>query len=297
MPRTIASIIAAHTKRDGVFGTGVPGLYLYRHSSPAVSIQGVLAPTLGLVAQGAKQLVLKGESFHYDADSYVVIAVDLPLTGNVTMATRAKPYLGIRYDLDIAQVASIALEAGIAEVSTREARRGIFVSKMTEDLQDAVIRMMSLLDRPDDIAVVSPLLQREILYRLLRGEQGWLLRRIAQKESQAHRVLKAVSWLKCNFDRPYHLKTLANETGMSQSGLHEHFRRLTGMTPLQYQKQLRLSEARRLLYSQSMDATSVSYQVGYASPSQFSREYVREFGRPTIKDAEVLREQANLVEP
>ncbi len=297
MRQTMASLIAAHTKRDGVFDTTVPNLYLYRHSSPSVSIQGVLTPTLGVIAQGRKQLMLRGEAHTYDAATYVVIALDLPVTGNVTLATRSKPYLGIRYDLDISQVASLAMEGKMPEVSKRVSRRGIFVSSMTEDLEDAVLRMMSLLDRPEDINVMSPLLQREILYRLLRGEQGWILRRIAQEESQTRRIMRAVTWLKQNFDQPFSLSTLAHEAGMSPSGLLEHFRRLTNMSPLQYQKQLRLQEARRLLFAKSMDATTVAYQVGYASASQFSREYGREFGRPPIKDIEHLRKQSQLACP
>lgn len=297
MRATMASIIIAHTKRDGVFETAVPNLYLYRHSTPAVSIQGVLTPTLGIVAQGTKQLMLRGEAYTYNAETYVVIALDLPVTGNVTMATRSRPYLGIRYDLDVSQVASLAMEGKVPEVSRRASQRGIFVSKMTDDLEDAVLRMMSLLDRKEDIDVMSPLLQREILYRLLRGEQGWILRRIVQEESQTQRIMSAIGWLKRNFDQPFSLRILAHEAGMSSSGLLEHFRRLTNMSPLQYQKQLRLQEARRLLFAKSMDATTVAFQVGYRSTSQFTREYAREFGRPPMKDIEHLRQRSELALP
>lgn len=297
--QTMASIIASHTKRDGVFGTAVPNLYLYRHSTPAVSIQGVITPTLGIVAQGTKQLMLRGEAYTYDAETYVVIALDLPVTGNVTMATRSKPYLGIRYDLDVSQVASLAMEGKMPEVPRRasQTQRGIFVSKMTDDLEDCVLRMMSLLSRPEDIDVMSPLLQREILYRLLRGEQGWILRRIAQEESQTQRIMAAIGWLKKNFDQPFSLRALAHEAGMSSSGLLEQFRRLTNMSPLQYQKQLRLQEARRLLFAKSVDATTAAFQVGYRSTSQFTREYAREFGRPPMRDIEHLREKSQLALP
>ncbi len=204
MRQTMAQLIAAHTKRDGVFDTTVPNLYLYRHSSPSVSIQGVLTPTLGVIAQGRKQLMLRGEAHTYDAATYVVIALDLPVTGNVTLATRSKPYLGIRYDLDISQVASLAMEGKMPEVSKRVSRRGIFVSSMTEDLEDAVLRMMSL-PRPSgrhqrDVAAAS---EGNSVSPSPRGA-GLDLRRIAQEESQTRRIMRAVTWLKQNFDQPFH---------------------------------------------------------------------------------------------
>ncbi len=290
MPRELASLIAANTNQDGVFSTAVPGLYLYRHSRPTVSVQGVMAPALAIVAQGAKSVTLGNESYLYNADHYLVVSVDLPLTGNVTSASRAVPYLGIRYDLDVVRIASLRVEGKLG--STKAAtERGIYVSRMTPGLADAVLRLMRLLKTPDDIEVLAPLLHQEILYRLLRGDQGAILERIAQTDSHTQRIMRAVNWLKANFSQPFSIEAVANVANMSPSALHEHFRRLTSMSPLQFQKQLCLQEARRLLLAQAMDAASAAYEVGYVSPSQFSREYTRLFGMPPLRDIEHLRSQ------
>jgi transcriptional regulator GlxA family with amidase domain len=191
-------------------------------------------------------------------------------------------------DLDVKQVPSLRTSGRIQRAKKPD--RGLFLSRMTPELLDPVLRLLKLLGKPEDRAVLAPLSQREILYRLWRGEQGEQLERMAQADGNAS-VVKAVIWLKENFDKPFSIKLIAEETNMSPSGLHHHFKTLTNMTPLQYQKHLRLQEARRLMLSNVMDASAAAYHVGYVSRSQFSREYSRLFGAPPLRDVEQIRQQ------
>jgi AraC-like DNA-binding protein len=190
-------------------------------------------------------------------------------------------------DLDVKQIPSFRTSGKIQRATKPD--RGVFLSRMTPELLDPVLRLLKLLGKPEDSAVLAPLLQREILYRLWRCEQGEQLERMAQSDRNASGVVKAVIWLKENFDKPFSIKLIAQETNMSPSGLHHHFKTLTNMTPLQYQKHLRLQEARRLMLTDAMDASAAAYHVGYASRSQFSREYSRLFGAPPLRDVEQAR--------
>ena len=291
------AVIAAKARNDGALTTAVPGLFLYRHSSPIHSIQSVYAPALGVVAQGAKEMSLGDESFTFDAHRYLVLSIDLPLTGHVKIASRAKPYLGIRYNLDVTQVAQLQLEGRVGCANKALSSRGLYVSEMGTELLDALVRLIRLLDTPRDIPVMAPLLHREILYRLIRGEQGGLLARMGMPDGQMHGVLKTINWLKDNFRKPFDLKCVTKEAKMSSSALYEHFRKVTNMTPLQFQKHLRLQEARRLMLSHGMDAAGAGYDVGYRSSSQFSREYSRQFGLSPARDVEQLRMVPGLMEP
>jgi AraC-like DNA-binding protein len=290
MSSELASLIEANTRIDCCsFPSPIPGLQLSRYSSPTRPGQGVQRPILAIVAQGSKQVMLGDEAFTYDPDHYLVVSLDLPVSGRVTAASKAKPFLGMSLELDVKQIPSLRTSGKIQRAT--KPQRGVFVSKMTPELLDPVLRLLRLLGKPEDSAVLAPLLQREILYRLWRGEQGEQLERMAQADGTASGVVKSVLWLKENFDKPFSIKLIAQEANMSPSGLHHHFKTLTNMTPLQYQKHLRLQEARRLMLDDAMDASAAAYHVGYASRSQFTREYSRLFGAPPLRDVEQARQQ------
>ena len=290
MSSELVALIEANTRIDGsYFPTLIPGLHLSRFSSPTQSRRGVQCPTLAIVAQGSKQLMLGDEAFTYDPGHYLVVSLDLPLSSRVTAASKAKPYLGMSLDLDVKQIPSLRTSGKIQRVTKPD--RGAFIGRMTPELLDPVLRLLRLLGKPEDSAVLAPLLQREILYRLWRSEQGEQLERMAQSDGNASGVVKAVLWLKENFDKPFSIKLIAQETNMSPSGLHHHFKALTNMTPLQYQKHLRLQEARRLMLVEALDASAAAYHVGYVSRTQFTREYSRLFGAPPLRDVEQVRQQ------
>jgi AraC-like DNA-binding protein len=289
MSSEFASLIETNTRIDGSFPTPIPGLHLSRYSSRTQPRQGVQCPTLAIVAQGSKQLVLGDEIFTYDPGHYLVVSLDLPVSGRVTAASKAKPFLGMSLDLDVKQIPSFRTSGKIQQATKPD--RGVFLSRMTPELLDPVLRLLRLLGKPEDSAVLAPLLQREILYRLWRSERGEQLERMVQSDGNASGVTKAVLWLKENFDKRFSIKLIAQETNMSPSGLHHHFKTLTNMTPLQYQKHLRLQEARRLMLVEAMDASAAAYHVGYVSRSQFTREYSRLFGAPPFRDVEQIRQQ------
>ena len=290
MSSELASLIEANTRIDGTFPTPIPGLHLSRYSSRTQPGQGVVrCPTLAIVAQGSKQLSLGDEIFTYAPGFCLVVSLDLPVSGRVTSASKAKPFLGMHMDLDIKQIPSLRTSGKIQRANKPD--RGVFLSRMTPELLDPVLRLLRLLGKPEDSAVLAPLLHREILYRLWRSERGEQLERMAQSDGNASGVVKAVLWLKENFDKPFSIKLIAQETNMSPSGLHHHFKTLTNMTPLEYQKHLRLQEARRLMLVEALDASAAAYHVGYASRSQFSREYSRLFGAPPLRDVELARQQ------
>ena len=295
MSSELASLIEANTRIDGTFPTPIPGLHLSRYSSRTQPGQGVVqCPTLAIVAQGSKQLMLGDEVFTYAPGFCLVISLDLPVSGRVTSASKAKPFLGMHMDLDVKQIPSLRSSGKIQRAKKPD--RSVFLSRMTSELLDPILRLLRLLGKAEDSAVLAPLLHREILYRLWRGEQGEQLERMAQADGNASGVVKAVLWLKENFDKPFSIKLITQETNMSPSGLHHHFKTLTNMTPLQYQKHLRLQEARRLMLVEAMDASAAAYHVGYASRSQFTREYSRLFGAPPLRHVEQIRRQPQAAE-
>jgi AraC-like DNA-binding protein len=230
MSSELASLIEANTRIDGTFPTPIPGLHLSRYSSRTQPGQGVVqCPTLAIVAQGSKQLKLGDEVFTYAPGFCLVVSLDLPVSGRVTSASKAKPFLGMHMDLDVKQIPSLRTSGKLQRAKKPD--RGVFLSRMTPELLDPVLRLLRLLGKPEDSAVLAPLLHREILYRLWRGEQGEQLERMAQADGNASGVVKAVSWLKENFDKPFSTKLIAQEVNMSPSGLHHHFKTLTNMTP------------------------------------------------------------------
>ena len=283
----LAALIARHAPGDGMFDTAVPGMALIRQGQPTERIPVLHQPAVCIIAQGAKVVMLGDETYRYDAASHLVVSVDLPLTGQVTEASTERPYLCLRIDLEPALL--INLMAASPPAPGGEGSRGVHLSRTTPELADAAVRMVRLLDNPGHAAVLAPLIRREIHYWLLTGDQAGVVRQIGAPDSRLSHVTRAIAWIRDNYDRPFSIEALAREVGMSPSALHQHFKAVTAMSPLQYQKQIRLQEARRLMLSEACDAQGAGFQVGYDSPSQFSREYVRLFGAPPARDAARLR--------
>ena len=287
--KQLAALIAELSGRDGIYDTAIPGLYLSKLSTTCTPRSTVDRAVFCAVAQGAKSILLNSERRIYGSGKYLLVSLDLPLVGEIMEATREKPFLGISIELDFSEISSLILEAGLPLRSDLRHPQSLFVSPLDEDLLDALIRLTCLLKKPAQIPILAPLIRREIFYKLLLSEQSELLRRIAAGNSQARRIAAGVEWLKKNVAKPISMDELAREVNMSPSTMHSWFKAVTAMSPLQFQKQLRLQEARRILLSETTDATTASQRVGYQSPSQFSREYRRFFGFPPLRDIERLR--------
>lgn len=286
---TLAAEIARFATTDGVHETAIPRLALVRKSAPSEPAHGVQHPAICVIAQGRKQVMMGEQVFVYDAQNYLTVSVDVPVIGHVVAASEDEPYLSLRIDLDPAMLAEMVLDMGLPEPAEKRCASSITVARTTPELSAALARLVSLLGAPDDIAMLAPLAEREILYRLLRGPQGDKLRQIAIGDSRMRQINRAISWLRTNFTAQFSAESLAREARMSLSSLHFHFKEVTGVSPLNYQKQLRLQEARRLILSDGLDAATAGHRVGYDSPSQFSREYSRIFGAPPRRDIERLR--------
>jgi AraC-like DNA-binding protein len=269
------------------------GLRLLRHSSPTPKDHGVSSPAFCVIAQGSKEVLLGDDRYRYDADRYLITAAALPTATRVTEASEERPYLGVVLGLDPALIGSVMVEAGHPAPREHKAVRAIDVSPLDDGLLDAVVRLVGLLDAPaDEARFLRPLVTREIVFRLLKGEQGDRLRQIAVLGGHSHRIARALERLREDFDRPLRIEDIAGEIGMSVSGFHHHFRAVTAMSPLQFQKRMRLQEARHLMLAEDLDAASAGYRVGYSDASQFNREYKRLFGSPPMRDVERLREGA-----
>ncbi|QWU16783.1 Helix-turn-helix domain-containing protein [Paenibacillus sophorae] len=285
----LAELLDRFSGEDGIHSTAIPSLYCIRSSNVTEPIYRVHEPALCIIAQGAKELILAQESYRYGPSDYLVVSVDLPVSGQIIEASSEAPYLCLRLDFEPNQVVEIIEESGLGTGTTGETKRGLFVSQTNSSLLDAVIRLVRLLETPEDVPALAPLVIREILYRILKGQQGDALKQIAMTGSSAYRIVKVIERIKRNYDQSLRIEELAELVNMSASSLHRHFKDVTAMSPLQYQKQIRLQEARRLLLSESADAADVGFRVGYESPSQFSREYARMFGLPPIGDMKRLR--------
>ena len=285
----LADLIFRHAPQDGSFTTGVEALFVSRYSQPSDFSPSLPKPALCIMAQGRKEVRLADEYFAYDPLNYLVVSVSMPISGRVLEISPEHPVLALRLDIDPAEIATLISEAGPMGVPSRPTGRGLYVEPIDQLMLDALLRLTRLLDTPKDIAMLAPLIRLEILYRLLRSPQGHRLYQIASENSQNHRVSRAISWLNGNFEQPLRIDSLAREANLSVSTLHHRFKAMTAMSPLQYQKQLRLNEARRLMLSEGLDASAAGYRVGYESPSQFSREYSRQFGAPPVRDLARLR--------
>ena len=284
-------LIEQNHREDGILPTAIPRLHLIRFSRPTERIHGLYEPALCIAAQGRKRAMVGDRIFEYDRTRFLVISVDVPVAGQIIEATPREPYLCFRLDLDRALLASLFMELGDGFRRERLPEEGVVLSPVTPELLDASLRLLRLLEIPGDAAMLAPLVEREILYRLICSEQGARLWQIAHGESRLQQVNRAIRRLQRDFEKPVAIAELAAEAGMSVSAFHQHFKTVTAMSPLQYQKQLRLQEARRLILSAAMDAASAGHRVGYDSASQFSREYSRLFGAPPMRDAQRLRAQ------
>ena len=282
--------IARLTQDSDDLKTAVPGLKLYRREEPTEPKSAIYPPTLCLVVQGAKRVMFGDERLVYSERRYLITAIDIPTVVQVMEASKQRPCLGLVFELDRREVSRLMADGNLPASLPRQANQGMALGEVTEPLVSAFQRLIDLLDTPEDIPILSPIIQREILYRLLVGEQGGRLRQIALAGSQGNQVSRAIDWLKENFAQPLRVEELASQVNMSTSTFHHHFRALTAKSPLQYQKWLRLSEARRLMLIDQMDAATASFEVGYESPSQFSREYSRLFGNSPARDISILRE-------
>jgi AraC-like DNA-binding protein len=282
----------ARTLRTDGSVTPLQGLHFYRASIPTKLTYGVYVPAFCVIAQGSKEVFLGESRYLYDPAHYLLATVELPVTSQIVEASHERPYLSLSLDLDLTFVGSVMVESGQVVPRSHADVRAMSVSSLNADLLDAVVRLVRLLDSPSDARVLAPLITREIIYRLLVGEQGDRLRHIAVQGGHAHRIVQAIERLRTEFDQPLRMEDVAREVGMSVSGFHQNFRSVTGMSPLQFQKRLRLQEARRLMLGEDLDAASTAYRVGYDDASHFSREYKRLFGAPPVRDVERLRATA-----
>lgn len=290
--RVLAKLIYELTGEDGVFKTEVPGLCLSRFSATNPPRHVIDRAVLCVVAQGTNRILLQREVYTYDPGKYFVVSLDLPIIAQIVEPTRKEPYLGLTMELDFNEISSLVLDHSTPAGSTQRSAKSLFISTLDEELLDALIRLVRLLKTPTHIPVLAPLVRREILFRLLNADQSGLLKMMTVKNSQVQRIATAVAWLKQHFAEPIRIQDLARQVNMSSASLHSWFKAVTTMSPLQFQKRLRLQEARRILYGEELDATTVSYRVGYESPSQFNRDYKRLFGSPPRKDIEHLRSMA-----
>ncbi len=269
---------------EGTINTAIAGLSVHRIVSSGGPKATVHTPALALIAQGSKRVLVGEEQYEYDPLHYLVTSVDLPAVAKVTVASPTEPYLGVRLDLDLDAIAELIQDEKVPPPAHADASRGLYVNRLTAPMLDAVLRLLRLLAAPDDIPILAPMVKREILYRLLRNGQGARLRQMALQDSQTQRVAKAIRLLRENFTQSLRMEAIARDVHMSVSSLHHHFKAVTAMSPLQYQKQLRLQEARRLMLLEDIDVAIAAHRVGYESASQFSREYSRFFGAPPLRD-------------
>ena len=288
--QTLKDRIARSTESGAQQTTAVPGLSLFRREEPTEPVSGLYEPSICLIAQGAKRVILGEDEYVYDEQHYLITSIHLPTIVQVVKASKAKPYLGLRLRLDPREIAQMMLDSNLPLSPGQSSSRGMAIGEVSFPLLNAFQRMLDLLDTSEDIPILAPMIHREILYRLLVGEQGMRLRQIATAGSQSHQIAQAIDWLKGNFSRPLRVEALAEQARMSPSTFHHHFRAMTALSPLQFQKNLRLQEARRLMLMEHLDAATAAFKVGYESPSQFNREYSRLFGKPPFRDITTLRE-------
>ncbi|WP_426013436.1 AraC family transcriptional regulator N-terminal domain-containing protein [Caulobacter sp. DWR2-3-1b2] len=294
----LAALIERYAPQDGSYEVCGPRCAVVRTSQPSEPVHGVFGAAVCVVAQGTKQVISGGQTLIYDALRYVVVSVDLPVIGQVIEATPETPYLCFRMELDPEVIGDLLLQTGAEAALAHDGGPligAMAVSEVNPPLLDAVMRMVRLMETPRDAAVLAPLIEREILYRILLGDQGPRLAQITRANGRMRQVRRAIGWIKQHFDEPFRIEDLAAEARMSPSALHRHFKAVTALSPLQYQKQIRLQEARKLILVQRLDAGSAGHAVGYDSASQFSREYARLFGAPPLRDVARLRGRPDML--
>jgi len=284
----LARKIATHHPAEGDLLTGIPGLSLYRRSSPTTCTSAAYEPTLILYAQGEKRVTVGGATYRLDHTTCQLTSVDIPIISEVTRASQEEPILAMVLKLEMQVIREILSKEEFLLPESSSGARGVAIGKTPLGILQASARLLDLLDTPSDIPFLGNLMQREIVYRLLRGPLGMHLRAIATLGDQSNRTAKAVAWLKANYDKPLSVEQLASVAQMGVSTFHHHFRTLTSMSPLQYQKRLRLHMARVRMVAGDLDAATAAFEVGYESASQFSREYRRLFGQPPMRDVKNL---------
>jgi AraC-like DNA-binding protein len=286
----LADLLERRTGTDGGHQTEIRELKLYRFSNPTEPAHVLQQPAVYVVVQGRKKVMVGDETYFYDPSQYLAVSLELPTLTHVVEASPEKPYLCMTLDVDARELAALIVETGRPVPRDDHDGRALYVSPMQASLLDGFLRLVRLLDAPQDIPVLAPLILRELHYRILQGEQHGRLAEIAIGDGRLRRVARAIAFIKEHFAEPLQIGALAKRVNMSPSALHGHFKAVAAMSPIQYQKRLRLQEARRLLVSGATSAEAVAYEVGYASASQFSREYVRLFGQPPRRDAERIRD-------
>lgn len=286
----LTSLAARHAVEGDCPDTAIEGLRLHRCSAPTAPLHTAYKPSFTLVIQGSKSLMLGSESYRYGVGEYLLTSLDLPVASWVVEASGNIPYFCLNLDLKLDQVHAllerIPFQPGL---SASDGMRGLAVNPASPELIEATTRLVRLLDTPSDIPAMAPLIEQEILYRLLTGPDGARLVQMAVGETQSHRIARAVNWLRANFHRPLRIEDLCDHVGMSPSSFHHHFKTVTAQTPVQFQKKLRLHEARRLMLVEGLDAGNAGHRVGYQSPSQFSREYSRLYGMSPARDMGAVR--------
>jgi AraC-like DNA-binding protein len=288
----LAGLLAAYAPHDGSFELRVPGLHASRFSRANTEcFHAIRLPSLYIVAQGAKTTIVGQEVYEYDASRMIVFSVALPVASQITRASHSEPYLAFKLGLDPHKIAELVLKVYPHGLPPVQERRAVYVTPIDASVVNAATRLMTCLAQPGDVELLAPLVMDEILIRLLRGPIGVRVAQMGFAESSVHRVAKAISWLRDNFSQPMKVEDLAEMVHMSVSSFHEHFKSVTSMSPLHFQKVLRLQEARRLMLSTIVDAGTACQRVGYLSASQFSREYSRFFGSAPTKDIARLRQE------
>ncbi len=287
--QALASIVRKHSNGDGIHATAVSGLFCIQLSAPNMKLPAVYKPSVCVIAQGAKQVLLEDEIYRYAPPQFLAISVDLPLVGQVTEASADRPYLCLQIEIDPRQIGELIAQSSDASWTRAETQRGLFVGTLDSLTQECVLRLARLLDTPKDIPMLTPMMLREFHYRLLSGNYGGAIAQMAIAGSTTHKIAQVIRRIKTHIAAPVRVEQLAAMANMSPSSFHQHFKAVTAMSPLQYQKRLRLTEARHILLSEDVDAATTAYRVGYESASQFSREYARMFGAPPMRDIAEIR--------
>ncbi|MFD1171781.1 AraC family transcriptional regulator [Oceanobacillus picturae] len=284
----LAKLIERHSEQDGNYATAIPSLFITRISNITEPKYGTYNTSLCIVAQGGKEALLAQDRYRYSPADYLVASVDLPVIAQVTEACPSVPYLALKIEMSQNDILEVLRETQIEARIKENAKRGMYVTKMNQPLLDAVTRLVRLLDNPEDLPVLAPLIKKEIIYRVLQGEHGERLKQIAIEGSSTQQINTVIKHIMQNYEKSFKIEELAKIGNMSVSSLYRYFTEVTTMSPIQFQKRLRLQEARSLLLAESLDAADVAFRVGYESPSQFSREYSRMFGLPPKEDIKQL---------
>jgi AraC-like DNA-binding protein len=282
--RVIAHHAGLHADADGLAETPVAGLSFMRQNAPGRILHSVYKPLICLVLQGAKQVMAGDQVLDFAAGQSLIVNIDIPAIGRITRATRLAPYLAIAFELDMAVIRSLLEETATFPAAVLAPQAPFFVQETDDGVLDCVTRLARLMDRPEAAAVLRDATVRELHYWLLTGQHGAVLRRLAPSDSHAQRIARAIALLRSEFRQPLRVERLAEAAGMSLSSFHQHFKALTAVSPLQFQKQMRLLEARRLMRAEAKTAAQAAFAVGYESASQFTREYGRMFGAPPKRD-------------